>query len=122
MEEPVADMLRGVLDGHVVMEREIAERGRFPAISLLRSVSRSLPGAATPDENQLIAKARRLLSAYDSAALMIQSGLYVGGSDRIIDAAIRVWPALDGFLAEPGQGGIAASFRRLGEIVDGAGM
>ena len=47
MEEPVADILRGVLDGHVVMDRKIAERGRYPAIDLLRSVSRSLPDAAT---------------------------------------------------------------------------
>ena len=46
MEEPIADILRGVLDGHVVLDREIAERGRFPAIDVLRSVSRSLPGAA----------------------------------------------------------------------------
>jgi len=127
MEEPVADILvadilRGVLDGHVVMERDIAERGRFPAINLLRSVSRSLPGAATPAENDVIAGARRLLSAYDAAALMIRSGLYVSGTDPVIDAAIRVWPDLDAFLAEPGRDGITASFRRLGEIVERSGI
>lgn len=122
MDEPVADILRGVLDGHVVMEREIAERGRYPAINLLRSVSRSLPGAATPEENELIAKARRLLSAYDTAALMIQSGLYVGGSDPLIDAAIRVWTDLDGFLAEPSPDGAAAAFDRLGDIVRRSGL
>lgn len=122
MEEPVADILRGVLDGHVVMEREIAERGRFPAINLLRSVSRSLPGAASPAENDLIAGARRLLSTYDAAALMIRSGLYVSGTDPVIDAAVRVWPDLDAFLAEPGQDGIAASFRRLGEIIERSGI
>ncbi|MBC7137581.1 MAG: FliI/YscN family ATPase [Defluviimonas sp.] len=113
MEEPVADILRGVLDGHVVLDRAIAERGRFPAIDLLRSVSRSLPAAASAEENRLIAEARRLLGAYDRAEMMIQAGLYATGSDPLIDAAIRVWPALDGFLAEDGAGGVAASFARL---------
>ena len=60
MDEPIADILRGVLDGHVILNREIAERGRYPAIDVARSVSRSLPDAATPAENELIAHARRL--------------------------------------------------------------
>jgi flagellum-specific ATP synthase len=114
MEEPVADILRGVLDGHVVMDRQIAERGRFPAIDLLRSVSRSLPEAAREEENALIQSARRLLGAYDRAELMIQAGLYAAGSDPVIDAAIKVWPQLDGFLAETSpDDGAAGSFRRL---------
>jgi flagellum-specific ATP synthase len=113
MEEPVADILRGVLDGHVVLDRRIAERGRYPAIDLLRSVSRSLPEAASEDENILIAEARRLLGAYDRAELMIQAGLYVKGSDPVVDQAIRVWPALDAFLAEDGPGGVGTSFVRL---------
>ena len=114
MEETIADILRGVLDGHVVMDRKIAERGRFPAIDLLRSVSRSLPQAASEDENADIANARRLLGAYDRAELMIQAGLYVKGSDPLIDLAVRVWPALDSFLGEDApDDGIAGSFRRL---------
>lgn len=117
MDEPVADTMRGVLDGHVVMDRAIAERGRYPAIDLLRSVSRSLPGAASPEENQLIAQARRMLGAYDRAEMMIQAGLYVAGSDPVVDAAIRVWPALDAFLAEPEPDGAAASFERLRAIL-----
>ncbi len=113
MDEPVADILRGVLDGHVVMDRRIAERGRYPAIDLLKSVSRSLPDAATEQENALIAEARRLLGAYDRAELMVQAGLYAKGSDPLVDQAIRVWPALDGFLAEASPNGIQASFARL---------
>ena len=120
MDEPVADILRGVLDGHVVMEREIAERGRYPAINLLRSVSRALPYAATDAENAVIARARRLLGAYDRAEMMIQAGLYVKGSDPLIDAAIRVWPALDAFLAEDEPEDVAASFARLSAILAGA--
>jgi flagellum-specific ATP synthase len=113
MEEPIADILRGVLDGHVIMDRQIAERGRFPAIDLLRSVSRSLPDAANAQENALIAGARRLLGAWDRAEMMIQAGLYTKGSDPIVDAAIKVWPDLDGFLAEDAPDGIQASFARL---------
>ncbi len=98
MDEPVADILRGVLDGHVVLDRTIAERGRFPAIDVLRSVSRALPQAAGDHENALIAEARRLLGAYERAELMIQSGLYASGSDPAIDAAIKAWPLLDRFV------------------------
>lgn len=120
MDEPVADILRGVLDGHVVLEREIAERGRYPAINLLRSVSRSLPKAASEPENMLIARARRLLGAFDRAETMIQAGLYAAGSDPLVDAAVRVWPALDAFLSEDAPGGVAECFARLRAILDRA--
>jgi len=114
MEEPVADILRGVLDGHVVLDRKIAERGRFPAIDLLRSVSRALPGAASEAENALISAARQRLGAYDRSEMMIQAGLYSAGSDPALDAAIQAWPKLDGFLAEDEWDNTQASFRRLG--------
>lgn len=118
MEEPVADILRGVLDGHVVLDRKIAERGRFPAIDLLRSVSRSLPEAASVEENALIGEARRLLGAWDRAELMIQAGLYSKGSDPVIDTAMQVWPALDSFLSEDAPAdGVAGSFRRLATVL-----
>ena len=120
MDEPVADILRGVLDGHVVLDRRIAERGRFPAIDLLRSVSRSLPEAANDEENVLIIEARRLLGAYDRAEMMIQAGLYSAGSDPLIDRAIRHWPLLDAFLAEPAPPlGVAGSFERLRACLSG---
>ncbi len=121
MEEPVADILRGVLDGHVVMDRAIAERGRYPAIDLLRSVSRSLPQAATQAENVLIGEARRLLGAYDRAEMMVKAGLYVAGSDPLTDAAISVWPALDAFLAQDEAVDTKASFQRLSRCLGTAG-
>lgn len=113
MEEPIADILRGVLDGHVILDRQIAERGRFPAIDLLRSVSRSLPAAATDSEQKLISETRQLLSAYEQAETMIKAGLYSKGSDPLTDHAIRAWPELDKFLAEPERLGIDNSFARL---------
>lgn len=121
MDEPISDTLRSVLDGHVVLDRAIAERGRFPAIDLLRSVSRSLPHAASPEENALIAEARRRLGAYERAEMMIQAGLYTQGTDPEVDAAIAVRPALERFLTMDAPGGPAASFAVLGEVLHPSG-
>ncbi|MGJ8606315.1 MAG: FliI/YscN family ATPase, partial [Marivita sp.] len=85
MEGPIADLMRGILDGHIVLDRTIAERGRFPAVDVLRSVSRALPQAALEAELALITEARRLLGAYDRAEMMVQAGLYESGSDALID-------------------------------------
>ena len=74
MDEPIADILRGVLDGHVVLDRNIAERGRYPAVDVLRSVSRSLPAAANDKENDLIFKMRKILGIYSKNEMMITAG------------------------------------------------
>lgn len=113
MEEPVADMLRGVLDGHIVLDRAIAERGRFPAVDVVRSVSRSLPEVATAHENDLIAAARRHLGVHARSELMIQSGLYVPGSDQAVDAAIACHAALDDFCTQAAPHGPKAAFIAL---------
>ncbi|SDX24570.1 FliI/YscN family ATPase [Celeribacter indicus] len=113
MEEPVADILRGVLDGHVVLDRQIAERGRFPAIDLLRSVSRALPQAASEAENEMIVRARRLLGVFDRAEMMVQAGLYSRGTDPLIDEAVETWPKLDAFLGHTEPEDSASSFARL---------
>ena len=113
MEEPIADILRGVLDGHVVLDREIAERGRFPAIDVLRSVSRSLPQAATDAENEVLTEVRKHLAVYAKNEIMISAGLYVQGADPDIDNALQVWPELDADLAVRHEQGIAHSFDRL---------
>lgn len=117
MDEPVADILRGVLDGHVILDRQIAERGRYPAIDLLRSVSRSLPAAATEAELALITETRRLLGAYHQSEMMIRAGLYTDGSDPLLDRAISVWSELDSFLAEVERNDSANSFARLGLLL-----
>ncbi len=117
MEEPVADIVRGVLDGHVVLDRAIAEEGRFPAVDVLRSVSRSLPSAASASENALIAQARKVLSVYESARLMVQSGLYAAGSDPAIDHAIIVRPRLEELFSQDTPLSIEASFSALGRCL-----
>ncbi len=121
MEEPIADMIRGVLDGHVILDRHIAERGRYPAIDLLRSVSRSLPGVASLEENETILQVRQLLGAYDRSETMIKAGLYAEGSDPVVDQAMRVWPELDAFLAEQEAGDIQNSFNKLSLILRRSG-
>jgi flagellum-specific ATP synthase len=111
--EPVADAVRGILDGHVVLDRAIAERGRYPAINILKSVSRALPRCNSDAENDVIRRARRLLAVYDDMAELIRLGAYQPGSDAETDRAIRLMPALEAFLSqrkdEPGP---------LGEVYD----
>ncbi|SHF33050.1 flagellum-specific ATP synthase [Litoreibacter ascidiaceicola] len=99
MEGTIADIMRGVLDGHVVLSREIAERGRFPAIDISKSVSRSLPNAATTEENETLSQARRLIGTYEEARILIKSGLYEAGSDDATDQAIKFRPIIEAFLS-----------------------
>lgn len=103
-EEPVADMVRGILDGHIVLSRKIAERGRYPAIDVLRSVSRSLPKAATPDQNQVLQLYRNLITTYDEIAPMVRAGLFEFGKDPNADIAYSLYPSLDKFVTEPSNG------------------
>ena len=121
MDEPIADILRGVLDGHVVLDRKIAERGRFPAVDLLRSVSRSLPNAASSTENQTIREIRRLLGTYEQSETMVRAGLYSEGSDPYLDAAISAWPQLDEFLGESATLPTKTCFSKLDLILRRAG-
>ena len=118
MDKPIADILRGTLDGHIILDRKIAERGRFPAIDLLRSVSRSLPDVANVDENQLISQARQRLGAFEQNEIMIQAGLYEAGTDKELDASIQVWPALDEFVARSEVQDIENSFAVLKRCLD----
>lgn len=117
MEEPVADITRGVLDGHLVLDRAIAERGRFPAVDVRRSVSRSLPDAASEPENALIALARRRIAAYEDIEPMIRTGLYAAGADPEADAAVAARDALEAFVASNSPGGAADAFGRLAEAL-----
>ena len=121
MDEPIADILRGVLDGHIVLNREIAERGRFPAIDVSRSVSRSLPAAATPDENEQILQVRKFLGSYEQSEVMIRAGLYSAGNDLVLDQAVKLWPELDAFFGKEEPGKPAESFSRLGLMLRRAG-
>jgi flagellum-specific ATP synthase len=119
--EPVADAVRGILDGHIVLERRIAERGRYPAINLLRSVSRTMPACNSAEENALVTRARQMLSTYEDMAELIRIGAYRQGSDPAVDEAIRHYPAIEAVLKQDKReradlaGGYAALAQALGE-------
>lgn len=98
--EPVSDTVRGILDGHIILDRNIAQRGRFPAINILKSVSRTMPDCNSEQENALVSVARRLLSSYEDMAEMIRLGAYRKGSDPDIDQAIKYYPELENFLRQ----------------------
>jgi flagellum-specific ATP synthase len=98
--EPVSDAVRGILDGHIVLERAIAERGRFPAINILKSVSRAMPGCNTEDEQKLVLRARLPLTIYEDMAELIRLGAYKAGTNPEVDEAMRLYPQLEAFLAQ----------------------
>ena len=98
--EPIADAVRGILDGHIVMERAIAERGRFPAINVLKSISRLMPHCNQPDENVLISRAKKALALYAEMEELIRIGAYKTGVDPETDEAIRVRPAVEALLTQ----------------------
>ena len=99
--EPISDAVRGILDGHIVLDRSIADRGRYPAIDILRSVSRVLPNCNTDAQNDLIGRARRLMATYQDMAELIRIGAYRKGSDPGVDEAIAYHDALEAFLSQP---------------------
>jgi flagellum-specific ATP synthase len=99
--EPVADTVRGILDGHIMLDRRIAERGRFPAVDVLRSISRAAPGCYAPDERELVGRARRLLAAHAEMAELVQLGAYRAGSDPLLDEAIARLPGIEAVLEQP---------------------
>jgi flagellum-specific ATP synthase len=98
--EPIADAVRGILDGHIVLERNIAERGRFPAINILKSVSRAMPGCNSAEEQAVVARARAPLSVYEDMAELIRLGAYKLGTNDEVDKAINLYPQLEAFLAQ----------------------
>ncbi len=118
--EPIADAVRGILDGHIVMERGIAERGRFPAINVLKSISRTMPGCHGPQEREIVKSARQTLSSYANMEELIRIGAYRAGADPQVDRAIALNPALEAFLAQDKDEvtSLDASFERLSGILD----
>jgi flagellum-specific ATP synthase len=117
--EPVADAVRGILDGHIVMERSIAERGRYPAINVLKSVSRTMPRAADPRYLPTIQRAKQVMATYADMEELIRLGAYRPGSSPEVDEAIALHAPLEAFL---GQGkeeatSLADGYARLETIV-----
>jgi flagellum-specific ATP synthase len=100
LNEPISDAVRGILDGHIVLDRAIAERGRFPAINILRSVSRAMPACNSESEQSLVMRARKPLTIYEDMAELIRLGAYKAGTNPEVDGAVKLYPRLEAFLAQ----------------------
>ena len=119
--EPVADAVRGILDGHIVMDRKIAEAGRYPAIDVLRSLSRVASSCLDEAQAATLRRARTILSLHGEMADMVRLGAYRVGTDAAVDEALRLTPALEDFLRQaPGErSGFAESFEQLNQALGG---
>jgi len=119
--EPIADAVRGILDGHIVLDRDIAQRGRYPAINILKSVSRMLPDCNSEEENQLVLLARKYLSTYENMAELIRLGAYRRGTDPEVDRAMHFYPQIEQFITqrehEPAI--LAEGYAQLGAVLFG---
>ncbi|MBV9550662.1 MAG: flagellar protein export ATPase FliI [Alphaproteobacteria bacterium] len=119
--EPVSDAVRGILDGHIVLDRAIAERGRFPAINVLKSVSRAMPACNSPEEQALILKARGPMTIYEDMAELIRLGAYKAGTNPEVDHAVKLYPQIEAFLAQRKDEAtdMATGYQSLSAILDG---
>ncbi len=117
--EPIADAVRGILDGHVVLDRRIGERGRYPAVDVLRSLSRTVPGCLDPEERLAVRRAREILATQAELADLVRLGAYQAGNDAVADEALELAPHIEALLTqargEPST--LNESFRRLNDIV-----
>ena len=121
LDEPVADAVRGILDGHVILDRRIGEGGRYPAVDVLRSLSRAVPGCNSEAENALTRRARAILALHADMADLVRLGAYRAGSDPAVDEAITVVPRLEAVMRQgrDDRSTLAESFARLRAAIQG---
>jgi flagellum-specific ATP synthase len=120
--EPIADAVRGILDGHIVMERTIAERGRYPAINILKSISRTMPRAADPQYLPVLTRSRQVMATYADMEELIRLGAYRAGTSAEVDEAIRLHKPIEAFLSQGKDEatGLAEGYQRLAQIMANA--
>jgi len=118
--EPITDAVRSIIDGHILLDRSIAARGRFPAIDVLNSVSRTMPMCNNEYQNKLVLEAKKLLHSYSDMADMIRIGAYKHGSDPEVDRAIKYNQRLEDFLKQDYRehDDLESSYEKLGESID----
>ncbi|GAA0461248.1 flagellar protein export ATPase FliI [Alkalibacillus silvisoli] len=118
LDEPISDAVRGLLDGHLVLDRQLAEQGQYPAINVMKSVSRLMQKIVSQEHLQLSHRLRSLLSTYEENKELIQIGAYKKGSSSQVDEAIYYYPKIMQFLAQSMNKSITAeeSFIQLKKI------
>jgi flagellum-specific ATP synthase len=100
MNEPIGDTARSILDGHIVLSRDLAHRGHFPSIDVLQSVSRVAPAITSPEQRAAATEVRRLLAAHREARDLVEIGAYVAGTNPLVDRALERLPFIDEFLTQ----------------------
>jgi len=103
MDEPIADEVRGILDGHIVLERQIAARGHYPAVDAVTSLSRVMDHVVSPAHVQAARKVRSALALYEQKRDLIALGAYEKGTDERLDRTLAVLPELEQFLCQDAQ-------------------
>ena len=99
--EPICDAVRAILDGHIILSRELGAMGHYPAIDILNSVSRLANKVTTPEQREAARKIREALASYQQSEDLINLGAYAAGSNARLDLAIRLRPNLMQFLRQP---------------------
>jgi FliI/YscN family ATPase len=120
--EPISDAVRAILDGHIILSRELGAMGHYPAIDVLNSVSRLASKISTPPEKQAAQAVREAMAAYARAEDLIHLGAYTSGSNPVLDAAIRARPQLLEFLRQPAEekatlGATVAALEQMSKLV-----
>ena len=121
--EPIADAVRSILDGHVVLSRDLAHSGHYPAIDVLASVSRVQNAVSTPDARDSATELRSLLAAHRDARDLIEIGAYVAGSNPTVDRAVQLEPQINAFLRQTVEDrtDAATTTQRMVSLVRGSG-
>ncbi|HQP32353.1 MAG TPA: hypothetical protein PLB81_13585, partial [Deltaproteobacteria bacterium] len=121
--EPVADTIRSIVDGHLVLSRDLAARNQYPAIDVLRSISRVMPDVVDGEHLDLARRIKKLMAVYEDARDLINIGAYAAGSNADIDNAIRYIGAINAFLAQrmDEKGSLEQAVSGMRRILDGGG-
>jgi flagellum-specific ATP synthase len=98
--EPIADTARSILDGHIVLDRKLANAGHFPAVDVLQSISRVAGAITTAEQRALAREARRLIDARRDVKELVEIGAYVSGTNPVADRALALWPSMEAFLQQ----------------------
>jgi flagellum-specific ATP synthase len=99
-QDPIADAARAILDGHIVLSRQLAEAGHYPAIDIEASISRAMTAIVSPEHEQQVRQFKQLLSRYQRNRDLISVGAYAAGTDPLLDRAIALYPAIETFLQQ----------------------
>ncbi len=99
-QDPIADSARAILDGHIVLSRRLVEQGHYPAIDIEASISRVMSRLATPEHAQLVQRFKQMYAHYQRSRDLINVGAYIGGSDPMLDEAIKLYPRMEQFLKQ----------------------